>query len=82
VNLSELLYYQKNHRGSVALCDEAIRLRPDDAMAHHYRGHAYVRLDRLDKALADYSRAIALTPDYAPAYRSRALVYSRLRQFE
>ena len=40
------------------------------------------RLDDLDKALADFSKAIELDPKSAMAWNNRGLVYSKLGQVD
>ena len=42
-----------------------------DSGCVHYRNGDY------DKAIADYTKAIELNPDYAEAYYNRGLAYSR-----
>jgi tetratricopeptide (TPR) repeat protein len=54
--------------------DEAIRLVPDDATAYYYRGLTYFNND-YDRAIADYSRAIQLNPNFFEAYNDRGNVY-------
>ena len=63
----------------------------DDALGHYERaaelaedywvvqkrGAIHLRLDEFERALADFDRAIALKPDYSPAYLGRAHVYFR-----
>lgn len=40
--------------------NKSLSMRPDDAYALNYRGTTYAQLDRLDKAIADYSRVIEM----------------------
>src|SRR5439155_704893 len=47
---------------------EAIRLKPDDAMAHHYLGIALRNQGKNDKAIAEYREAIRLQPNDASAH--------------
>lgn len=63
---------------SVEHYSEALRLKPDWPMAyanHWNRGFSRELLGQKDAALADYSRTIALKPDFARgwAYRARLL---------
>ena len=46
------------------------------------RGVAKWRLRQLDAALSDLSKAISLSPDYAPAYNNRGTVYMDLNRPE
>ena len=52
-------------------CDEALRLDPNDAETHNYRGFALYSLNRNKEALSEFSEAIRLKPDYAEAYNNR-----------
>ena len=51
-----------------------IRLQPEDAEAYCSRGKAYAEKGELEKAAADYTKAIALKQDFVEAYRGRAAV--------
>ncbi len=51
----------------------AIEANPDDAEAHHHRGHAVLRLKRYDEAVADFTAALKSKPDDAHLLISRAL---------
>jgi tetratricopeptide (TPR) repeat protein len=42
------------------------------------RGDLLYALERYDDALADYSQAIELDPQWAPAYKGRSAVYTAL----
>ncbi len=50
---------------------EAIRLKPDDAIAYNNRGNAFLAKGDNDRAIADYDQAIRLKPDDAIAYNNR-----------
>ena len=45
------------------------------AAAHFNRGNAYGFMGDFDHAIADYSEAIQIKPDFALAYGNRALAY-------
>lgn len=55
---------------------------PSLATAHTNRGLAYERLDRLDRALVDYSVAIELNPSSAVAHNNRGNVFAALGDLE
>ncbi len=57
---------------------------PVDVLAYIYRkrGFAYKRLKEYDLAIADYNRALELSPNYARAYASRGSAYRSLREYE
>jgi tetratricopeptide (TPR) repeat protein len=62
---------------AIADFDEAIRLRPDSALAHRHRGNAWSGKGELARALADYEVAINLDPNNAALYRDRGILWHR-----
>ncbi len=46
------------------------------------RGVAKWRLKQLDDALADFTKAVSLNPDYAPAYNNRGNVFMEMNRTE
>jgi tetratricopeptide (TPR) repeat protein len=68
---------------SLALWDHAVRVTPDNYIAHENLGQALRERARLDEALASYERALTHAPARSPAYRavihnSLGLVLTRL----
>lgn len=62
--------------------DAALKIEPNFSEAYLNRGNSYFYQDKLDKALADYTKAIDLKVkemDYA--YFNRSLVHRKLKQF-
>lgn len=49
--------------------------------AYYYRGMGYDRAGALGEAIEDYSRVIALNPDFPGAYNSRGASYARLGRY-
>ena len=72
----------RNYQAAIADYTEAIRLKPDDAVAHAGRGDAYNWLKQYDKAIGDYTEAIRLKPDYAEAYNDRGAAHTWLKQYD
>jgi serine/threonine protein kinase len=66
-------YDEKNFQGAITDYNEAIRLKPDDALAYYNRGTAKSALGDKQGAIADYNEAIRLKPDDALAYYNRGL---------
>jgi len=58
--------------------EQAIRLDPDNALAHLYLGVIYRRLSEYHLALESFSRTIELDNTFAEAYFWRALIYDEI----
>ena len=52
-------------------------MNPDDADAYWYRGIAYSGKDKMDDAIAGFSKAIELNPELTLAYYYRGRAYSK-----
>src|SRR5262249_25277754 len=50
--------------------------------AWYGRGFAYGKLGRHDEAVADYTQAIELDPEFAPAWCSRGHAHAALKQWD
>ena len=66
----------------IADYDEAIRLDPGNARAHHNRGFAHQDKHDLDRAVADFSETIRLDPGFASAYLNRGEAYRVKRDYD
>lgn len=53
--------YLGRYRDAIAIFTEGIAKHPDDARMYRHRGHRFVTVRELDKAIADLARAAALT---------------------
>lgn len=53
--------YLGRYREAITIFTEGIRKHPTDARMHRHRGHRYITVRELDKAIADLARAAALT---------------------
>jgi serine/threonine protein kinase/Flp pilus assembly protein TadD len=62
------LHRQGRHKAAEAACREAIRLKPDLALAHCHLGNALRDQGRHKEAEAAYRLAIWLNPDFAVAH--------------
>ena len=56
---------------TIAKCDEAIRLNPEDINAYNNRGNAKFLLGQYKEAIADYDMALRINPKDANAYNNR-----------
>lgn len=59
----------------IAACSRAIRENPRDSAFYFNRGMLYKAEGDIDQALSDYTKAIALRPNFAVAVFDRALFY-------
>src|SRR6516164_2368282 len=59
---------------AIQACDQAIRQNPRDAVSYANRGVEYRNKGDLERALADFTKAIAIDPKVARAYTNRGLV--------
>ena len=76
--LSAEEWFEKGYKSSdpdekIHCYNEAIRLKPDYALAFHNRGLARYAKGEFDAAIKDYNEAIRLKPDYADAFNNRGL---------
>jgi tetratricopeptide (TPR) repeat protein len=66
----------KDRELQIKACSAIIQRDAKDAMAHYKRGVAYQFKGDLDRAIADYNKAIELRPRSARAYESRGSAYA------
>ena len=66
-------FLKDNYGKSIQLLSQAIEQEPGHKLAYMSRGSAFLRLDRLDEAIADFDRAIHLNPDFPRSYHLRGL---------
>jgi tetratricopeptide (TPR) repeat protein len=57
---------------AAVLCEQSVRLSPDDGHFRHRLGHVYLKQGKLDHALAEFELAVALGHDSQNADRSNA----------
>lgn len=80
---ASLLSRLGRHKESIADLSKAIGLDDSDDDALRTRGDEYFALGHLEKAIADYTRAIELSPQYARAsFEARSKAYRALGKFE
>ena len=70
------------YEAAIADYDNAIRLKPNYALAYNNRGLAKYYLGQYEAAIADYDNAIRLKPNYVFAYNNRGLTKHDLGQYE
>ena len=80
VNKAESLYNDGKYKESLSVLNKYLATHPKDATALVDRGDDYAALDDDKSAVADYSAAIDVNPDYAYAYASRCDSLNSLQQ--
>ena len=81
LSLLGVIAIQKNDpRLAVRLIGKAIEINPNNIAAYSNRGIALQALMRMDEALDDFNRAIALKADYAEAHYNRGTALQALRR--
>ena len=54
-----------------------MKLAPKAAVVFEGRGCVHLRLPEIDMAIADFTQAIRIDPDFAVAYRNRGHAYEK-----
>ena len=75
-NVSRALnaYAREHYQESIRLFDSVLSVNQDHRLSLLSRGSAYLKSNRLDKALMDFDRVVTLYPAYARAYHLRGVV--------
>jgi tetratricopeptide (TPR) repeat protein len=73
----------QNGRYDQALKDfnDALKLKPNDAMLITYRGVVYYAKGQNDLAMKDFNRAIELDPKAGKAYYQRGMIYENQQKY-
>ncbi len=74
VALGNLEFSQGRYARALKHHQEALKVRPDSALAHAHIGEALLWLKKTDEALAALRKAIALEPSGMPAQFAQALL--------
>jgi Flp pilus assembly protein TadD len=67
IDLSLLLYRQKDYSGCIEACFEALQKEPNNALAYNNLCSAYCSLERWEEAVKAGEKAVALNPDFEQA---------------
>jgi tetratricopeptide (TPR) repeat protein len=67
---------------AVADYTEALRYKPDSALAYHDRALCEMRLNRVEDATRDYDEALKLQPDNPRTWNSRGAIYLKQRLYQ
>jgi predicted Zn-dependent protease len=71
---------------AIVQLDQALRLHPNDPLAHYYLGRAYAakasNADELQQAVVAYLNATQVDATFAEAYRELAMTYTKLGEVD
>jgi len=73
VNRGQEYYVLKDYTTAISDFDMAIKLNPNEILAHGNRANCFYMLKKHDEAIAGYTRAISLDSGYTSAYTGRGL---------
>jgi len=74
-------YLKEDYKTSIKLFTQALQNDRKFALVYSSRGTAYLKLNKLKKAISDLVRAIRINPKYARAYHLRGLAYEKSGEF-
>jgi len=74
---AQLYLLQGNSQEALKLCDDVIQAR-DSAAGYRVRAGVYAQLREKDKAVADFSQAVAKDPNNARGWLDRAAYYQQI----
>ena len=83
IGSNSALTYARNKvwKDDVSLWTDVAAKSPARSRAYYGRGSAYDKLKQTDKAVADYSKAIELNPNFAQARYNRGILYNQKGNF-
>jgi tetratricopeptide (TPR) repeat protein len=74
--------FKGDHAGAVAGYNEAIRIKPDNAIAYYHRGRTYFSQKDYDNAIADFTEALRLSPSLWLAQHSRGAARAAKKDYD
>jgi protein O-mannosyl-transferase len=69
-------------QNNINLWSDTVRKSPDSLGAHNDLGTAYVSQGQLDRAIAEYQKALRLNPDYVDAHYNLGFAYALQGQLD
>lgn len=76
------LYNRQDYNGAVKTFNDILAQDSNNYLAYNARGTAYIKLEKYDQAIADYSKAITLHPLFADAYYNRGRAYRLIKKYD
>lgn len=71
-------FVNHNYGKCIERLTQAVELDPAFTLAFKSRGAAYLRLDKVAEAIADFNTVLEIDPDNARAYHLRGLAYENI----
>jgi tetratricopeptide (TPR) repeat protein len=72
----------QNSEKFILLAEEAVRIQPDDSIAHYSLGFSYLKNGRFDEAVTHFKESIRLDPDYTAAHVCLSNAYLEIGRYE
>ena len=76
------LYNKGDYKGTIRLCNEAIRLNPAYNFSYNNRALALMGLGQYEQAIEDFGTSIQLHPACFNAYNNRGNIYRHFKQYD
>ena len=76
--VAERLFYNN----AISYLEEAVKLKPDDAVIHFTFGYAYSGIGDYDRAIEAYNKAIKLKPDDPVTHYNLGTVYRKQGDYD
>jgi tetratricopeptide (TPR) repeat protein len=81
VECGRIRYQQKRYSDALTAYDQALRIRPDHAVAHYMRGEVLLALGRPQDAQTAFGECLKHKPEFGSAYRARGQARVQLSDF-
>jgi len=74
-DLGNVYYELGEYENAAAAFEHVLEKRDDNAIFFYQTGLAYESADITDKALSNFLKAVAVNPDFSPAYKKAAVMF-------
>jgi tetratricopeptide (TPR) repeat protein len=84
IGTNSFMTYERNEiwKSKMSLLNDVISKSPNKARPYNNRGSLFKGENKFDRAIQDFTKAIALKPNYALPYYNRGIVYSKQKKNE
>lgn len=76
IQLAYRRYKRDDLAGAIDFYSQAFKLSTDNFFVLYHRGECFYYLRDLDNAIADFTAAIRIQPEYSETYEKRGIAYS------